>query len=521
MKTKELDTSLKKIAKGTGIVLTGTILGMFLGLASRVIITRYITPYEYGLLSLALTITGIATTIACLGLPTATPRYIAFYEERKDKVRVWQTIKMSLSFSFILSMVLFFLVFSFADKLAILFNEPEVAPVMKILSFIIPIRAIIGIMVPIFRGFGEVKPKVYFQDIFPYITKIPLVLVVILFGWAFKGIVYATLFSFIAIGVLSIFYYLKKTPRFIPSQEKTQPLSIRPLAKELILFSLPLFTAIILSIVISSTDTLMLGYFKTAKEVGLYKVAYPLASYISLILAAAGFIYFPIATGLYSGNLTSELKKMYSVTTKWVFSVTLPLFFLIFFAPKPTLYFLFGPNYIQAASALRILALGFFIHTFLGLNGQSLIVLGKAKLIMLNNFVIAILNVILNLQLIPKFGLEGAAFASFVSLSAGNILASCELYKISGIHPFSKNYLKPVISSCLLAVVYFLVMRRLTINIYLQVILFAAGFTIISFLSVILTKSLDREDLMILRATQKKLDINLPWVERTLKRLIR
>jgi len=520
METKELDTSLKKIAKGTGIVLTGTIIGMFLGLASRIIITRYITPYEYGLLSLALTITGIATTIACLGLPTATPRYIAFYEAKKDKAKVWQTIKMSFSFSFIFSMALFFLAFLFADKLAVLFKEPEVAPVIKILSFIIPVRAIIGIIVPIFRGLGDVKPKVYFQDIFPYITKIPLVLVVILFGWAFRGIVYATLFSFVALGFISILYYLKKIPHFIPSQEKIKPSSSKPLAKELILFSLPLFTAIILSIVISSTDTLMLGYFKTAKDVGLYRVAYPLARYISLILSAAGFIYFPIATGLYSGNLTSELKKMYSVTTKWVFSVTLPLFFLVFFAPKPTLYFLFGPNYIQAASALRILALGFFIHTFLGLNGQNLIVLGKAKFIMLNNFVVAILNVLLNLQLIPRFGLEGAAFASFVSLSTGNILASCELYKISGIHPFSKNYLKPVVFSCLLAIAYFLVMHRLTINIYLQVILFAAGFTIISILSIILTKSLDREDLMILRATQQKLNINLPWVERTLKRFI-
>jgi len=494
--TTELDASLKKIAKGTGIVLTGTIIGMFLGLASRIIITRYITPYEYGLLSLALTITGIATTIACLGLPTATPRYIAFYEAKKDKAKVWQTIKMSFSFSFIFSMALFFLAFLFADKLAILFNEPEVAPVIKILSFIIPVRAIIGIIVPIFRGLGDVKPKVYFQDIFPYITKIPLVLVVILFRWAFKGIIYATLFSFVALGVISLFYYLKKIPHFIPSQEKMQPLSSKPLAKELILFSLPLFTAIILSIVISSTDTLMLGYFKTAKDVGLYRVAYPLARYISLILSAAGFIYFPIATGLYSGNLTSELKKMYSVTTKWVFSVTLPLFFLVFFAPKPTLYFLFGPNYIQAAPAL------------------------KAKFIMLKNFVIAILNVLLNLQLIPRFGLEGAAFASFVSLSAGNILASCELYKISGIHPFSKNYLKPVIFSCFLAIAYFFVMQRLTINIYLQVIFFGTGFTIISILSIILTKSLDREDLMILRATQQKLDINLPWVEKLLRKFI-
>jgi len=48
-----VNQSLQKIAKGTGIIFIGTIIGMLLGFVSRVIVVRYITQSEYGIFSLA------------------------------------------------------------------------------------------------------------------------------------------------------------------------------------------------------------------------------------------------------------------------------------------------------------------------------------------------------------------------------------------------------------------------------------------------------------------------------------
>ncbi|MGB2728288.1 MAG: polysaccharide biosynthesis-like protein [Halobacteriota archaeon] len=57
-----INQSLQKIAKGTGIVFIGTIIGMLLGFVGRVIIVRYTTQTEYGIFSLALVLTSISVT---------------------------------------------------------------------------------------------------------------------------------------------------------------------------------------------------------------------------------------------------------------------------------------------------------------------------------------------------------------------------------------------------------------------------------------------------------------------------
>jgi O-antigen/teichoic acid export membrane protein len=112
-------------------------------------------------------------------------------------------------------------------------------------------------------------------------------------------------------------------------------------------------------------------------------------------------------------------------------------------------------NYIQAATALRILAFGFMFHTVLGLNGLSLMVMGETRFLMQVSFFGAISNVILNAALIPAFGIIGAAFASLFSYCLINTLNSTKLYKLSKIHPFTRNYVKPVgISMVLLTLIY-------------------------------------------------------------------
>ncbi|MGB2842099.1 MAG: oligosaccharide flippase family protein [Halobacteriota archaeon] len=74
-----VNQSLQKIAKGTGIVFTGTIIGMLLGFVGRVIIVRFTTQTEYGIYCRALVVISIFVTIATLGLNEGSTRYIAYH----------------------------------------------------------------------------------------------------------------------------------------------------------------------------------------------------------------------------------------------------------------------------------------------------------------------------------------------------------------------------------------------------------------------------------------------------------
>ena len=82
-----VNQSLQKIAKGTGIIFIGTIIGMLLGFVGRIIIVRYITQTEYGIFSLALVLMSIFAMISTLGLQEGSTRYIAYFRGKNEEGR--------------------------------------------------------------------------------------------------------------------------------------------------------------------------------------------------------------------------------------------------------------------------------------------------------------------------------------------------------------------------------------------------------------------------------------------------
>jgi O-antigen/teichoic acid export membrane protein len=182
--------------------------------------------------------------------------------------------------------------------------------------------------------------------------------------------------------------------------------------------------------------------------------------------------------------------------------------------------FFFGSAYVEANVALQILAIGMLIHIFLGPNAATLIVVGKTKLNMMDDLIGAITNVSLNLFLIPLMGIVGAAIASAISLATLNALKSVQIFQIHKIHPFTKNYLKPVVTSTTLIFVIHVLVKVLfstSITIWMLVSLFFL-FLATYGVCLIITKSFDQEDIMMIQEMEKMVGINAPWIKRILKR---
>ncbi|MDY6895096.1 MAG: oligosaccharide flippase family protein, partial [Thermotogota bacterium] len=313
--------------------------------------------------------------------------------------------------------------------------------------------------------------------------------------------------------------YAKK--KLLTSIKRENGVETDSMSKELLFFSLPLLVSTILGLVMTWTDTLMLGYFKTPDVVGLYNAALPLANLIPIVLGSMNFLYVPIASQLYSRNLMEEIKRNYATLTKWTFSLTLPLFLIMFLFPETVIDILFEARYIQAGIALQILALGMFIHTFSGPNGVTLVTIGKTRLLMWTSLIGAILNIVLNFLLIPSFGIIGAAVASASSLALINILKSTSLYILYKIHPFTKNYIKPILLSVLLVLVIFTAVTNLFVIITIWILVLVFGlFSVAYGLSILITKSFDKEDIAMLLEIEKMVGVDLTVIKNLLKRFL-
>ncbi len=515
----EVNQSLQKIAKGTGIVFIGTIFALVFGFAGRVMVARFFTQSEYGIFSLAFVMLNIAVIISTLGLKQGATRQIAYYRGKSEPKNVQEVVFSSLKLTIFTSLILTALLFFSSDLISTqIFHESDLAPALRIISIAIPFFALVNILTSVFRGFDDVKPRVYFQNILRSFS-FPLFLVpVIVLNLSFQKAMYAFLASFIVSCILFLIYTIKKAPFNIKYSIKKEN-RINNIEKELIIFSLPLLGVTVLNMIMSWTDTLMLGYFKDANIVGLYNGPMPLARLIPIALKSAGFIYVPIISGIYSRGLMEDVRITYQVLTKWIFLATMPLFFILFLFPTTLLGFLFGRDYIQAAPVLRILTLGFMFHAFLGLNGLSLLVAGKTRLLMWTSLTGGLSNVILNAALIPTLGIMGAAIASFSSYSLVNILNSTRLYQLLRIQPFTRSYVKPVGTSIALLTLIYALTYSLVVEIWMLPLLLVT-FLFAYFILLLLTRSFDREDIDMLLAIEKKLGVDATLIKRVLRRFV-
>ncbi|MCK4731908.1 MAG: polysaccharide biosynthesis C-terminal domain-containing protein, partial [Methanophagales archaeon] len=396
-----------------------------------------------------------------------------------------------------------------------IFHTPELSTALKIFSIAIPFTVLINVLIAIYRGFGRVDAKVYFQNIVRPVLYILFLVAVVLSGLSFLGVLCAYVLSIAVTCMVFVVYIVRKSP--LPTRGGSVT---NPMIRKLLSFSVPLLAVSMLMMVMSWTDTLMLGYFKAPDVVGVYNAALPLANLIPMVLTSLGFLYSPIASSLYGKNQMEELRRSYAISTKWCFIGTLPLFFVLFLFPDVVLTLLFGSRYIGAAFALQILAVGFFLNPATGPNYHTLIAMGKTKIIMQTFLISGFTNIILNIALIPSLGIVGAAIASASALAIATTMLSVKLYQFSKIHPLTRNYLKPAIISIIVVfVIYIIAKNFLIITFWTSLVLFML-FLLIYILLLLLTKSFDNEDIMILLEIEKKSGINFTLIKKFLKKFI-
>lgn len=503
---------LSKIVKGGAIVFLGMLTFSFFEFITRIIVARYATQSDYGVFSIGIVLLNFFVLISCLGLHVGTTRYIAYYRGKRDYKKVSGVIFSAVQLSFSASLVCFLLFFFLSDFLASLFHLQQPS-VLKIFAIAVPFAVSTEMLASIFRGFDRMQERFYFRDILSSALKVIFIIPVVILGYSFLDLVYSYIIAFVVVSLAFVGYSVKKLPVSVHRGEH--------MGKELLLFSLPLLAANTSTIIIMQMDTLMLGYFKTAYVVGLYNAAHPISQLIRFFLNVLFFIYVPITSQLYAKNHINEIRKNYMTLTKWIVSLTFPFFLIIFLFPEAVLNILFGSSYAQASVSLtlQILALGMFTHVFFGPNSATLIVMGKSRLHMTNNLIAMIMNLILNLLLIPAYGIIGAAVASAVSIGSVSALAILQIFHTHRIYPFSKTYLKSMITFTILIFLIYTLVNIFydTITVWILITL-SILFFILYGITILITRGFDEEDITMLLELEKKVIGDKSYIKTFLER---
>jgi len=535
-----VDESLIKITRGAGIIFIGTAVGLLLAFVSKVMLVRYITPSEYGIFSLGLVFFNIIVAVSRLGLHQGTPRFIAYYRGKKNNERLSEVARSSIKIALFASVLLALCLFFTSNLISTDFiHDQALATPLEIFAIAVPFLTLVNIFSLIFQGFEKATPNVYFGILQNVLFLVFLGLVIVL-SLSFLSTIYAFVASVVVTFLAFAIYTFRKNPlpQSLAGGESSTFVSLfkgfwgrsgggtsageaKSVARELLVFSLPVLGSVILWRIMTWMDTLMLGYFVTSDRVGLYNGAVPLAHLLPVILSSFNFLYLPLASQFYARNQMEELKRIYQVLAKWIFIIALPVFLILLLFPDTVLGFIFGTAYVEAAGALRVLAAGYFILVCLGINTNTLTVMGRTRFVMWSTLVSVVVNIILNVLLIPRLGILGAAVATASALLLREAINVVKLYSMVKIHLFTRNYLKPIAASVIAILVIYLLARYLLTPVPVWFLPVAFVLTLgIYFLSMLFTRSLDREDIAMLLNLEKRLGINLAPLKKLLGRFL-
>lgn len=412
-----MSADIRELLRGTSFAAIHHIVGLGTAFLVSVLLARFLGASGLGVFALAATTTTIAGIVGRVGLDMAMLRFASAAAYQDDWYVVSGVYRAGMRIALLASGAATAALMLLAPILSHrLFDDPAAMEPTRIMAL-----TILPTTVAILHGEMLKALKLTGVASFVLASAPPSINLVVLgiAALSIKGgfnptqATWAALLAGIIVSATAMWLWRRHTPQLRNLRGSFE-------IRRLLGTSLPLFWVASMSLIISATDIVMLGIWTTSEEVALYSAALKLSALVGFPLVAINAIATPQLSGFYATNDHKRMELVARGATLFAGLLALLISALFWIAPKLVLG-VFGQEFTAAALALVIITVGRFIHSATGPVGVLLIATGREKL--LRNFVAAaaLANIALNILLIPRYGIEGAAIASALSLAGMKI----------------------------------------------------------------------------------------------------
>ena len=181
-------------------------------------------------------------------------------------------------------------------------------------------------------------------------------------------------------------------------------------------------------------DIVLLGFFVTADEVGVYRVAAQAAMLVAFGLQVVNLVASPQFSRLYTRGERRQLQRLAVLCARASLAIALPVALVFIAFGQPLLAFVVGQEYVSGSIALAILAIGQLVNAGMGPVVLLLDMTGHERIVTRTVTIASVGNILANLVLIPLFGLNGAAIASAATFVFWNTMLARAVKQRLGIH---------------------------------------------------------------------------------------
>ncbi|HLC65823.1 MAG TPA: oligosaccharide flippase family protein [Candidatus Nanoarchaeia archaeon] len=396
-----------KISRQIGFSYANIILSLLLGPIAIFVLTRGLSVAEYGVYSILSALLSTAVVIFDLGLS----QYIL--------AKLSGMEKKSLPKAFY-SLLLFLIVFLFV-VLSIYILTPlnnYTLSILKIADYpsefsLILAMILIGASFRLFSAYLGAKKELEYQNIFSFLDKSLWMIPVIAYFLVYGKLKFLTVIFFWFLGksftlLLVLIAHLKETFIFIRRKE----INWQEISHGL-KFGIPLIPFTLGSWIVIAADRFMLSYYKDTQTVGLYTLAYSLATLVFSFGSVISNVLFPyISEGFHRKK---DYMVLFNSSIKYCLMIIIPATAGILALKENIITLISGKEYLTSATIVPLLLLYPFLALISQIYLQTMLLRGKTILLGTIFALGAAINISLNIILIPLYSMKGAAISTIAS----------------------------------------------------------------------------------------------------------
>nr|WP_319372586.1 flippase [uncultured Methanobacterium sp.] len=464
----------QKIVKNTSVLLISQVLSFLLAFFYTIYYANYLGAAGFGTLSAALALAGILTIFTDLGLSALTVREVARDKTLASKY-IGNTTIIKLIFSGLTLLATFLIVQLFV-------HDHTSATVIYIITIALIFNVISGTFSAVFQAYEEME----YQSVATVLNSI------LMFAGVYIAIFYnSNIMAFAMVYLIINFIILLFNVVICLWKFVVPKFEIDfKFWKALIMEAYPLAIASIFALIAFKIDTIMLAFISGDVATGLYSAAYKLLEALMFIPSVYATALLPVFSKFHVSSQDS-LKFSYYKSFKYLSMLGIPIAVGTTLLADQIILFIYRTGYTEATVILQILIWAIPIIFVSYVLGASITSINKQHETVRISFLCMVLNIVLNLLLIRKYGYIGAAVVTVITELSLFLfyfhLISKHVCKIK----LREVLLKPIIASFIMALFIILVKTNLFVVIIIA--------TLIYFAVLILLKSFSESDKEIFR----------------------
>lgn len=401
----------------SGVTFGGTVVNGALGAVFYILCARALGPAAFGLMSVALAVSMLASSIADFGTETGLVRFVS-HAINTDKVRAYKFLKLTFKIKIVAGVSVSILGALLAPLIAsLVFKKPELTIPLRIAFVTVFTTIIFGFVVATLKAFQKFFLWSAIQ-VGANFVRVGIILSLFVLGAiTVESAVWTYAFTLLAGFIIGIIFLIPKEFLRVKNENSV--------ARELFHYNKWIAVFGLVSALSSRVDTFITARYLIPTDIGLYAAANQLVYIVPQIIGALGTVIAPKMSGMNAGKIVTYLKKTQLLVLGLAFLGLLSIPVVGLFVPL-----IYGSEYVAAIPVFAVLLLSMLVFLIaVPVHNAVIYYFSYPKLFFYLSLGHLGIMLTLGFILIPRYGMIGAASAVLAGSLFNFIIPSLWVYR--------------------------------------------------------------------------------------------